>query len=370
MHASVHAPGARLRVGVIGGGLIAQAIHLPALRTLDEQFELVALADPSRRVRDGLAARFGIPRVHADHRSLLEAGVDAAVVCAPTGLHAAIVLDALDAGAHVLVEKPLCIARADVRRIAARAGAAGLVVQVGYMKRFTSAYEALRADLHAAEPELRLVHTLTVDPRLARDFSPPGFIAANDVASRLADELAATTALQVAEEIGSDRPEDAHAFTDAFLGALVHDVNLVLGALPEPPGAALDAFATADGRVAGGTIELPGGGRWNMAWLLLDGAGPFSEDVRFLADDGEWRLRFPAPYLRQAPVVYTREHRAGDSWARAAESSYGDPYLRELEHFHACVSGGEPCRTPPEQAERDLELLAGLFCARRIEAAA
>jgi predicted dehydrogenase len=370
MNASAHAPGARLRVGAIGGGLIAQAIHLPTLRALDERFELVALADPSRRVRDRLAARFGIPRVYADHRPLLDTGVDAVVVCAPTGLHAAIVLDALDAGAHVLVEKPLCIARADARRIATRASAAGLVVQVGYMKRFTSAYEALKADLAVANPELRLVSTLTVDPRLARDFAPPGFVAADDVPSELADELAATTALQAAGEIGSDRPADVHAFTDAFLGALVHDVNLVLGVLPEPPGAVVDAFAAADGRVAGGTIELPGGGRWNLAWLLLEGAGPFSEDLRLLADEGEWRLRFPAPYLRQAPVVYTREQRAGDCWTGGSESSYCDPYLRELQHFHACITAGEPCRTPPAQAEHDLELLTRLFCARRIEAPA
>ena len=52
-------------------------------------------------------------------------------------------LDALDAGLHVLVEKPLCLAPADADAIAARAQQRGRVVQVGYMKRFDPAYERL-----------------------------------------------------------------------------------------------------------------------------------------------------------------------------------------------------------------------------------
>jgi len=352
----------RLRVGVIGGGLIAQLVHLPLLHADGARFELAVLADPSARVREGLAARYSIPRTFADHRALLEQPLDAAIVCAPNALHAAIALDALDAGLHVLVEKPLSLSAADADRIAERRRAAGLVVQVGYMKRFSPAYEALAVDVALAAPALRLVSCVTVDPVLARQFTPAGFVAASDApASALRDAREAAVA-QVAGEIGSERPAHVNAFSDAFLGALVHDVNAVHGVLGPVAGRVVDAFGEPAGRVAGGAVELPGGGRWYMSWLLSDGAGAFGEELRFIGDEGEWRLLLPAPYRRHDAGTYSCRRRSGAAgWHTAAEESYADPYARQLEHFHACATTGEPCRNPPEAARHDIVLLTRMF---------
>lgn len=352
----------RLRVGVVGGGLIAQLVHLPLLSADAARFEIAALADPSERVRAGLAARYSIPRTFADQRALLEQPLDAVIVCAPNALHAAIVLDALDAGVHVLVEKPLCLDAADASRIDERRRATGLVVQVGYMKRFSPSYEALAADIALTGPALRLVSCVTVDPVLARQFTPAGFVAASDVAPVAASGVRDAAGAQVAGAIGSEHPSHVDAFSDAFLGALVHDVNLVQGALGPVTGRVIDAFAEPAGRVAGGTVELEGGGRWSMCWLLSDGAGEFGEDLRFLGDGGEWRLRLPAPYRRQDAGTYTRRHRSDAAgWRAIADESYADPYERQLEHFHACVTAGETCRNPPEEAAADIALLTRMF---------
>jgi predicted dehydrogenase len=352
----------RLRVGLVGGGLIAQVAHLPLLHADSTRFELAALADPSTRVRDGLATRYGISRACPDHRALMELPLDAVVVCAPNPLHAEIVLDALDAGLHVLVEKPLCLSAADAERIADRGRATGLVVQVGYMKRFSPAYEALAADLELTSPTLRLVSSVTVDPVLARDLTPPGFVAHSDLSPQAVADLDAGTVAQVANEIGSDDPAHARSFADAFLGALVHDVNVVQGLLGPVAGDVVDAFHEPAGRVAGGTVELPGGGRWSLSWLLLDGAGSFSEDIRLLADEGEWRLRLPAPYVRPTSGTFSCRRRAvAGGWHTACDEWYADPYARELAHFHACVTTGEPCRTGPSEARDDIALLTRLF---------
>ena len=72
--------------------------------------------------------------------------------------------------------------------------------------------------------------------------------------------------------------------------------------------------------------------------MLLPEAGPFREDVRLFAADGVRSLSFPAPYAAGA-----------------------DSYARELQHFHGCVTRGTPCRTPPEQAARDIALLTELY---------
>jgi predicted dehydrogenase len=368
MMAPAHGDGTRepLRIGVVGGGFIAQTVHLPLLRELGGWFRLEAIAEPSRRVRDALAARYAIAGVHAGHRELLDAGgLDAVVVCAPNALHERIVLDALDAGLHVLVEKPLCLSAAGAERIAARAAASRRVVQVGYMKRFAPAYEALLDDLHSASTEIVHVASLTCDPRLAAQFAPRGLVRGDDVPRHAAAELAAMLTHQAAEAAGCDDPGLAAAYSEAFAGALVHDVNAVHGmldALGVTRGEPVDAYGDPAAELASGSVALPGGARWTMAWALVEEAGAFSERIELLTRDGLRTMRFPAPYLRAAPVEYTHARAAGATGVRTSgTAAVADPYERQLRHFHACVTAGATCRTPPAQAARDLALLGELF---------
>jgi predicted dehydrogenase len=333
----------------VGGGLVAQAVHLPYLHDLAGSFAVAGLAEPDPRRREWLARRWGIPLACAGHEELLaRAELDALLVCSPNGTHAQVTLAALAAGLHVLVEKPLCLTAADAARIVEARDRARRVVQVGYMKRFDPAYEALVADLRAERGPVRHLCTLTYDPGLAAWFAPAGAPPAPPGAGGFADP-----------------------FSDVFLGALVHDVNLVHGlldALDIVPGPVTDAWTAADGSAAGGAVSLPGGARWTMAWLLLPGLGDFRERVQLFGAHGLRELEFPAPYLRQAPTTYrTGEGVPGGSVVRSFRS-WHESYARQLEHFHACVTRGDTCRTPPEQAARDIALLTALHAAASGEA--
>jgi len=342
-------PDAAVRLGVVGGGLIAQLAHLPALRGLDARFAVVALADPGPDVRDALARRHGIAATFAGHAALLDrAELDALLVCSPNGTHARAVLDALDAGLHVLVEKPLCLDPADARAIVERARHTRRVVQVGYMKRFDPAYERLLEQLPGAGP-LRLAASATVDPGIGERLRPAGFVA--DVAASARDDAAA----QVASALGTDDPRHVTPFSDAFLGALVHDVNLVLGACP---GAwrVTDAARADEGTLAYGAWAREDGARWTAAWLRAPAAGAFREDLALYGADAVARLRFPAPYLGAAPAELRLDGEPQRRWSEPANA-----YVRQLEHFHACVTRGEACRTPAEQGARDVELLTELY---------
>jgi predicted dehydrogenase len=331
----------RLRLGIVGGGLITQVAHLPVLTRLGERFRVEALADPSARVRAELQARWDIPHTFPGHHGVLEhRGLDAVLVCSPNATHAPVVLDALEAGLDVLVEKPLCLAPADADALVAAARERGRVVQVGYMKRFDSSYERLLADPPSAGG-LRRVDSTTVDPDIGRTLRPAGFIEPVDVPDEARTRLADATALQVADAIGSRDPTHCRAYSDAFLGALIHDVNAVLGvlgAMGVEVERVVDAAGAADGSLASCVLELSGSVRWNAAWLLAPGAPAFTEDIRLLATDGAHALSFPAPYV--------------DPFAT---------YAREFEHFHACVRAREPCRTPAEQGARDVHLLAEIY---------
>src|SRR5207253_5378237 len=132
----------RVRVGVIGCGMVAQAEHLQNLLQLSDRFEIAALADPSATVREAMGARYAVSCVYTDYAALLDGGnVDAVVISAPAATHADITVAALEAGVHVFVEKPLCITLADADRIIAARDRAARIVQVGYMKRFDPAWE-------------------------------------------------------------------------------------------------------------------------------------------------------------------------------------------------------------------------------------
>ncbi|WP_028064133.1 Gfo/Idh/MocA family protein [Solirubrobacter soli] len=340
----LNVPDAVVRLGVVGGGLISQVAHLPALLGLDRLFAVVALAEPDLAARDALSRRYGIAATYANHAPMLErADLDALLVCSPNGTHARVVLDALSAGLHVLVEKPLCLDPADARDIAAQADRAGRVVQVGYMKRFDPAYERLRANLSG---DLRLVASATVDPGIGERLRPSGFIAPRP---RATAAYRRDTAAQVATALETDDPQHVAPFSDVFLGALIHDVNLVLGVCP---GAwhVTDAAGGAD--AAYGAWARDDGARWTAGWYRLP-AGEFSEELTVYTGDGVSRLRFPAPYLGSAPA----ELRVGNAcWREPANA-----YVRQLEHFHACITAGEPCRTPAEQGARDIELLTELY---------
>jgi predicted dehydrogenase len=355
-----------LRAGVVGGGLIAQAAHLPNLRRLASRFELAALADPSERIRDALAARYAPLATYERWEEMLTAErLDCIVVCSPHATHAQITLAALDAGLHVLVEKPLCMNAADADAIAAAARAAGRVVMVGYMKRYDPAVHSLYGRL--GHDGLRFVDVVTYDPWMARApfFRDDELVRPEPAPAALTARWAEEEARQVDAAVGRSDEATVKAFSYVFLACLIHDVNLVHGALeaagvplPLEPAAAAH---WADGRAATVAWKLPDGGRWNCTWMLLEGLEEFRESVAFYSDDAVHSLTFPAPYLRQAPTRLESIHGRDGATERDVEEALHDSYVAELEHFHDCIVGGVPCGTPPEQARVDIEALQQAF---------
>jgi predicted dehydrogenase len=356
-----------VRVAVVGGGLIAQAVHLPNVVALPERFALAAIADPSAKVREALGALYAPARPYEDWRTMVEREeLDAVIVCSPRSTHAAVIAAALDRGLHVFVEKPLCIAVEDADAICARAASAGRVVQVGYMKRFAGAYGSFLEHLPSSADGLRLIDVLTYDPWMAREPFVPWsrMVPADDVPAAVRAAAAEEEREQVARAVGRDDPDSVRSYSDTFLACLIHDVNLVHGAL-DRLGLSGRASARASAAWAGGdaasvSLALPGGVVWRSSWLLLRGLNDFEERVRLFFDDAIHELEFSVPYHVDAPA----HHRITDGRETRARAFVDDPYRAELEHFHACITAGEPCRTPPEQAREDIAVLRELFLRR------
>ncbi|HEX7974913.1 MAG TPA: Gfo/Idh/MocA family oxidoreductase, partial [Anaerolineales bacterium] len=112
---------------------------------------LVGVADPSQPAAEAVAGRLGT-RAYTDYRELLEKERPEAVsIAAPTGLHEEVTIAALEAGAHVLVEKPIAATLEEGRRIIARARALERKLMVGHIVRFNPAIQALKQKLDAGE---------------------------------------------------------------------------------------------------------------------------------------------------------------------------------------------------------------------------
>ena len=99
----------KLRLGVIGAGSWAISSHLPNFAERRDEVEFVAVARKGPELLAKVKEEFGFPVASEDFRDVLDAGVDICVVASPTGLHHEHAKAAIEAGAHVLVEKPFTI---------------------------------------------------------------------------------------------------------------------------------------------------------------------------------------------------------------------------------------------------------------------
>ncbi|MGH9579072.1 MAG: Gfo/Idh/MocA family protein, partial [Terriglobales bacterium] len=222
----------RLRVGLVGAGLVGQAEHAFYLWEERERFDFVALADASASVREALGQRYGLKELHADIDGLQSWGLDAVVIAAPDALHPDFAVAALDANLHVLCEKPLALTLAGCDRIGAARDRSDRVLQVAYMKRHDPAYRRALELLPDRIAEVKLISVEVNDP----DHEP--FVAhlpmtwPSDLPAAMRDTARAATARQLRESAGTDLTEiGARALGGGYLSALVHDVAVVHGML-------------------------------------------------------------------------------------------------------------------------------------------
>ena len=143
----------RVRVGVIGTGAIAMLRHLPAFANSAAKgaAEIVGVADVDETSVQKAAAQFGAAHAFTDYRDLLEAPIDAVSICTPNAFHEPAALAALDAGKHVICEKPLALDYAGAKRMAARAAASGLKHAVNFRYRWVPAAGYVRDLIDAGE---------------------------------------------------------------------------------------------------------------------------------------------------------------------------------------------------------------------------
>ena len=132
------------RAAVLGAGAWARFAHLPGYKR-DPRCEVVAIADPVIERAREFATEFAIPNVYDSHEALIaREDVDLIDVCTPSATHFDLTWAALQAGKHVLCEKPVAYDYRDTRRAAALARAKGLKTKLGFTFRYSPAMQYMK----------------------------------------------------------------------------------------------------------------------------------------------------------------------------------------------------------------------------------
>jgi predicted dehydrogenase len=129
----------KVRIGIIGCGRIAFGKHLPALKNQADRVELVAFCDIIEERAIDAKEKYGTPesKVYTDYKEMLkDETIDAVHVLTPNRMHGLCTVDALNAGKHVMCEKPMAKTAADARAMLKAAKDNGKILTIGYQNRF------------------------------------------------------------------------------------------------------------------------------------------------------------------------------------------------------------------------------------------
>lgn len=313
-----------MNIAVIGLGFMG-AVHLKALQRIPRA-RVVAVVDenPERLTGDlsGIQGNLGRPGERMDFsaykkytsmdEALADRDIEAVDICLPTHLHAPVAIQALRAGKHVLVEKPMALNGALADEMLAEAARAGRVLMVAQVLRFMPEYEALE----------EVVRSGRIGPVYSAFFR-----------RRTATPTWAAWEFDPAKNGGG------------VFDLLVHDVDfsLHLFGMPEAVSSVgIDAMAKGVDMVVGelhypniGNVTITGG------WHHI-GEYPFSMEYTVIGERGTVEFdsdgRPPALYESGKPkqLLPLGEH---------------DGYQAEIEHFvEACIAGKRPERCLPEES--------------------
>ena len=141
-----------VKIGIIGCGGIANGKHMPALKKLKD-VEMVAFCDIIEERAQKAAKEYGVPgaKVFTDYKELLKLDLDVEHELTPNKQHSFITVDALEAGKHVMCEKPMAINTVEAQKMLDAAKRTGKKLTIGYQNRFRPECQYLKKVVEAGD---------------------------------------------------------------------------------------------------------------------------------------------------------------------------------------------------------------------------
>jgi len=346
----------KIRVGIVGCGEVTQIMHWPSLFQLADRFEVTALCDVSPLVLEELGRLWNINSLATNHRELVtRQDVDAVLIANPNAFHAEVVLDAIAAGKHVLVEKPMCVTHREANQIIVAEKNSNVVVQVGYMRRYAPAFlEACEVVRKMGEIKFARV----------RDFIGFNSLIVNATSRVIRDEQLSESVKKEAklrEEVSLDEalggrstPALRRAYT-LMLGLSSHDLS-AMRELLGMPSKVLFAAQRSAGLYLTATFDY--GAYVCQFETGIDHIARFDAHLEVYGDEQVVRVQYDTPYFRNSPIrLLTMETNGqGGVSNRTSHPAWGDPFVEEWKAFYKNVTKNKVPKTNPTDFAQDLEL--------------
>jgi predicted dehydrogenase len=345
----------KLKVGVIGCGEIAQISHLPYLQELNN-FEISALCDISSVVLEELGNRYQVNNRCTDFHDLVKMDLD--VVLVSNKNHAAPVIAAMENGKHVLVEKPIAFNLEQADAIVRSAKDNKVKLLVGYMKRFDPAFEVMKRQIKELEKiHLIRVHEFAGTYLINNEIYD--LVKASDIAPLALKDTIIQDQKEMLKDIGLERIDllDAH---NIMIHLCIHDINALHGlfGLPEK----IISAELFDNNFVSAMMQYENG--VNLMWESgnLISLRDWDEQITFFGSNKSLELKFPFPYLKNAPtLINIRENDGNRASSRQITTSFDEAYKREWLYLYDCIVNDKPVKTSPEEAREDLAFAVELL---------
>lgn len=325
---------------------MSQVGHLPFFLA-DPRCEVAALAETRPSLIKALSQNGGIGRIVASYRDLLaDPTIDAVLVSVPRGATAPITLEALNAGKHVLAEKPMALTSAEARGLVDAAKAKGLTYAVGFMKRYDPGVQVARATFREIVAQGRLGKLL-----LARFYNfskvyavaPPAHTRPQESrVERFAEGAAAPDWL----------PAALLANYGWFLNAASHDLNLMRFFLPDELSVQA-ASSLPDGAVS---ALLSHGATPVHLEVAKSALGAWREGAEFLFENGRLSVEIPSPMAVDQVARVTVEENTAGHHIRVLDTPRGWCFARQAQGFINALSGMVPPLASGEDSLGDMVL--------------
>jgi predicted dehydrogenase len=351
-----------VKVGVIGCGFIAQDMHLPFLTGTEgggiPEIEVVAVCDIVEELTEAIAQRYNIAEVYLDHRAMLEKSDIDAVAILTTGDHTELCVDAMNAGKHVFVEKPLCYSVKRVKKILQAQEKNNVILQLGYMKRYDPGYEiALREFTTMQEISLVRAHKYMplhgnkIGKQILRVLRFPrsketGFSGSSIRSGREQAML---------EQLGEASEEEKVAYMGLVV-VLGHVLNALLGIFGEPLGV-LRTEITRKGRFITSLLD------YDEFVCVCEYGRPspkkWDEFILAYSPEKDVKVTFSHSWLKNRPAIVNVTEREQGEVRRTIEGSYEEAFRREWESFVQCLNNG----SKPKVSIHDGEMIVRICSA-------
>jgi predicted dehydrogenase len=334
-----------LKVGVIGVGGIA-GTHFPGWKE-SPLAEVVALADLDRSVLSRVADAQGVKRRYEKPEELIaDPEIDIVDVCTPNMYHAPLAIAALEAGKHVICEKPLAPTPADIKRMIQARDKSGKLLMTAQHFRFEGTSKALKAEIDTGVLG-EIYHARSWMLRRSAAPTRPGFIMKQHSGGGPCIDIGVHILDLTLWMMGHPKPVAVSGVTQAKLAHQPGAFSNWGGAIPSSFD--VEEFATAFVRFDNGaTLVL------EVSWLLHHKTT--GEDMQMWLYGDKGGSHWPSNEILKTNNA-TRQH----SNTQLVNAEGGEAHAKECIAFAEAVAGGKPSPVPAEQSLDVIAILDGLY---------